>query len=34
MEYKLPELPYPNNALASHISTETIEQYTNFRQLK
>jgi Fe-Mn family superoxide dismutase len=27
MEYKLPELPYPNNALAPHISAETIEYH-------
>ncbi len=27
MEYKLPELPYPNEALAPHISVETIEYH-------
>ena len=27
MEHKLPELPYPNNALAPHISPETIEYH-------
>ena len=27
MEHKLPELPYPNDALAPHISAETIEYH-------
>ncbi len=27
MEYKLPQLPYPNEALAPHISIETIEYH-------
>jgi Fe-Mn family superoxide dismutase len=27
MEHKLPELPYPKDALAPHISEETIEYH-------